>query len=133
MAEDTIRVLRLYSFEGPRSMIEKQLERSLADRTNHPGIEGLTIKVATLGSFPEIMEQAQPVMPQGKLLGYAERDGDEWHVHSIDSSTGQHIHLYNRKAIGNYVFPLYDTVTDEIVELDLKAALQAEQDEQDPS
>lgn len=58
MTEDTIRVLRVIEYTGPRSLVEKQIANSLhGEKRTGPG-EQITIRVATLGTFPEILEKA---------------------------------------------------------------------------
>lgn len=59
---DIIRVVRVYEFSGPRDVVERQINSSLQDgtypSTDRPGFycrNGLTIRVATLGAFPEVI------------------------------------------------------------------------------
>lgn len=63
---DHIRVMRVYVFEGPRVDVERTLSHSLQDGTHvtssahrvhatPAGVGKLTIKVATIGQFPEII------------------------------------------------------------------------------
>jgi len=56
MAEDIVSVLRIIRYTGPRSKIEKQLERSVHG-TRDCG-NGVLISVATLGAYPDILEKA---------------------------------------------------------------------------
>jgi hypothetical protein len=64
---DKVRVLRLIEYSGPREQVEVQLNRSMRDGTHGPGRfnttdpkrEGVIIKIATLGDFPEILERAE--------------------------------------------------------------------------
>lgn len=59
MPEDIVRVLRIYEFVGPRSAIEKQIEKSIhGPKTIQTLISGgnITIRGATIGFYPEIME-----------------------------------------------------------------------------
>lgn len=50
---DTVRVLRVIEYVGPRDLIEKQIQNSIHG-TKKIG-NGVTINVATIGSFPEIL------------------------------------------------------------------------------
>lgn len=63
-AEDIIRVMRIYVFEGPRSDVEQQLSRSQGDGTKdigqYNGKSKLKIHCATIGSFPEILKTPEP-------------------------------------------------------------------------
>lgn len=58
--EETVRIMRVYVFEGPRKKIEEQLARSLGDGTRIVGGRGsqtgeVKIHVATIGSVAQIM------------------------------------------------------------------------------
>lgn len=55
---DKIRVLRIYEFSGDRAAVERQIENSLhGDKTFSTRLGGnITIRAATLGTFPEILE-----------------------------------------------------------------------------
>ena len=55
--EDVVRVLRLIEYEGPRSKVEKQLINSMKSGTHQHG-NGVTIRIATLGDFPTILDAA---------------------------------------------------------------------------
>lgn len=63
---DKVRVLRLIEYSGPRDKVERQLEGSMKDGTHHKGAwpgangfnQGVTIKIATLGDFPEVLERS---------------------------------------------------------------------------
>lgn len=64
MAEDTVRVLRIIEYVGPRSRVEEQLSRSMFGQRTFDGPAGkLTIRVATLGMYPEILEAASEFSP----------------------------------------------------------------------
>jgi hypothetical protein len=65
--EDTVRVVRVYEFSGPRKVVEDQVQRSLKDGTHRRPIHSadpvkgeLTIRVATLGQFPEVAYRGFP-------------------------------------------------------------------------
>ena len=51
---DTIRVLRVIEYTGPRDKVEDQVARSLhgEKRLNN----GVVIRAATVGSYPEVLE-----------------------------------------------------------------------------
>lgn len=51
---DIVRVLRVVEYVGPRDQIEKQIRHSIHGERSYNGI---TIRVATLGTFPEILER----------------------------------------------------------------------------
>lgn len=58
---DTIRVLRIIEYIGPRDLVEEQIKRSIHGTKNWGN--GITINVATLGTFPEILAVAKPSIP----------------------------------------------------------------------
>ena len=51
---DIIRVLRIIEYTGPRDRVEDQVARSLHGEKRLPN--GVTIKAATVGAYPEILE-----------------------------------------------------------------------------
>lgn len=51
---DTIRILRVVEFTGPREQVERQVANSLHGEKRLSN--GVVIRVATLGAFPEILE-----------------------------------------------------------------------------
>lgn len=61
MAEqDRIRVLRLIEYEGPRDLVEEQVNKSV--HGTRLGLHGkIRITVITLGTYPEIIEEARAV------------------------------------------------------------------------
>lgn len=50
---EMVRILRVLEYSGPRASVEKQV--SLSVHGQREGVRGCTIKVATLGEFPEIL------------------------------------------------------------------------------
>lgn len=58
--EDTIRVLRIIEFSGPRSAVEKQVEQSIHGQKTirQPNGQDLVIRAATIGMYPEILAAA---------------------------------------------------------------------------
>ena len=54
---DRVRVLRIYEFEGPRDMMEKQIANSVHGQRSWGN--GCTIRAVTLGTYPEIMGPAR--------------------------------------------------------------------------
>lgn len=54
MAEDIVRVLRVIEYTGARSVVETTIANSLQGTKV---VKDLTIRVATLGAFPEILER----------------------------------------------------------------------------
>lgn len=67
MAQDIVRVLRVIEYTGDRAAVERQLKGSLAngeERTfpwyeNGQNLGNCTIRVATIGTFPEILKKAE--------------------------------------------------------------------------
>lgn len=58
---EQIRVLRVLEYVGDRSRVEAQVAQSIHGERNCDGIGGkLTIRAATLGTYPEILD-AGPV------------------------------------------------------------------------
>ena len=51
---DIVRVLRIIEYSGPRDRVEDTVSKSIFG-TKDAG-NGLTIKAATIGSYPEILE-----------------------------------------------------------------------------
>lgn len=51
---DNIRILRIIEYTGPREKVEDQVARSLHGEKRLPN--GVTIKVATIGTYPEILQ-----------------------------------------------------------------------------
>jgi hypothetical protein len=71
MAEDIIRVLRLVEYEGPRSLVEEQVRRSI--HGTRRGIlspdwpRGIRITAVTIDTFPQIIEEARLVADPSQL------------------------------------------------------------------
>lgn len=55
MDEDIVRVLRVIEYVGPRKRVEETVKNSLHGE-KRLGL-GLVIRAATLGMFPEVLEQ----------------------------------------------------------------------------
>lgn len=51
---DTVRVLRIIQYEGPRDRVEKQIAQSMHGGPKDWG-NGVRISVATIGTYPEII------------------------------------------------------------------------------
>ena len=59
MAEDIVRVLRIIEYTGTRSAVESLVATSIhGEKVVCKG--GVTIRATTLGTYPEIMERAEP-------------------------------------------------------------------------
>lgn len=59
---DTVRVLRIIEYVGPRDLVERQLSRSLyGERIGAGGL--VRIRAATIGEYPEILEPSAPSPP----------------------------------------------------------------------
>jgi len=54
---DTIRVIRIYEFVGPRNIVESTIAKSILGEKRITKQQGgpLMIRAATLGTFPEIL------------------------------------------------------------------------------
>lgn len=59
MAEDIVRVLRIYEFLGPRSAVEQQVARSIHG-TRSPGAVAIT--GVSLDEFPKMAEEREAVL-----------------------------------------------------------------------
>jgi hypothetical protein len=59
--EDFVRVLRVIEYTGPRDIVEKQLLRSMKPGTHNLFPNGLTIKIAQLDEFPEIVNKGEQI------------------------------------------------------------------------
>ena len=59
MSEDRIRVLRVIEYEGDRAAVEYQITRSLHGerQATWPDKGTVTIRAATLGTYPEILQK----------------------------------------------------------------------------
>lgn len=55
--DDIVRVVRIYEFSGPRALVEQQVANSIQGE-KRPG-NGVTIKAATLGLYPELLQQKE--------------------------------------------------------------------------
>ena len=55
---DIVRVLRIIEYSGPRDVVERQIERSLHG-TKEFGNPPCRITAATLGTYPEILQQSE--------------------------------------------------------------------------
>jgi hypothetical protein len=53
MAEEIVRVLRVIEYVGERSNVESTVSRSMQGEKQ---MGGLTIRAATIGTYPEILE-----------------------------------------------------------------------------
>lgn len=58
---DIIRVLRIVEFVGPRDAVEKQVAKSIHGEKTYGDRRGeVTIRAATIGTFPEILSVVEP-------------------------------------------------------------------------
>lgn len=57
MAEDIVRVLKIVEYVGPRSAVEKHMAN--ASWTMRKQSDGLVIRTAIVGQYPEVLEQAE--------------------------------------------------------------------------
>jgi hypothetical protein len=76
--EDIVRVLRLVEYEGPRSVVERQVANSIhgtryacqvgASTVAWPSASSrMRITAVTLGGYPEVLEEARQT-PEPKLI-----------------------------------------------------------------
>lgn len=58
MTEDSIRILRLVEYTGPRSAVERQVKQAIQGERifNYHGGPAIIIRATTLGQFPDIIE-----------------------------------------------------------------------------
>lgn len=61
---EKIRVLRVIEFTGPRDKVEDQVARSLHGEKRLPN--GVTIRAATVGAYPEMLEDLSVICPYCK-------------------------------------------------------------------
>jgi hypothetical protein len=57
MGHDTVRVLRIIEYTGPRDWVERQIELSITGIKKIPADDGrvMIIRAATIGTYPEIL------------------------------------------------------------------------------
>lgn len=55
---DIIRVLRVIEYTGPRDKVEGQVAQSINGPVNFAN--GVTIRAATIGQYPEVLSMAEP-------------------------------------------------------------------------
>lgn len=58
MPEDKVRILRIVEYIGSRSVVERQIANSIHGTRKFGPSNEMTINVATIGEFPEILEKA---------------------------------------------------------------------------
>lgn len=74
-SEDTVRVLRILEYTGSRTAVEKQIAGSVQGEKTFGAWGGtVTIRAATLGTFPEILEPAKPATDNSKIKARIEAD-----------------------------------------------------------
>lgn len=65
--QEIVRVLRIVEYVGPRELVEKQVARSMHGPHTFCLVGGdLTIRAATIGEYPEILEKAQEAPPDSQ-------------------------------------------------------------------
>lgn len=75
--DDIIRVLKIIEYVGPRSVVESQLSRSLGDGTKVFGPNNsMTIRIATVGSYPEILAATKEECNKPAEEKYVAVEGD---------------------------------------------------------
>lgn len=75
VSHDTIRVLRLIEFQGPRAAVEEQIKHSVHGTKRLPS--GVEITATTLGEFPEIIGRTAPVGFFDAQVSYPDRVIDD--------------------------------------------------------
>ena len=55
---DIIKVLRVIEYVGPRDKVEQQVGKSITGPVNFGN--GVTIRAATVGNYPEVLAEAEP-------------------------------------------------------------------------
>lgn len=82
MTKDIVRVLRILEYIGPRDRVEDLLDRSIRGTRRYGAMSSdvVQIRAATIGTYPEIMTQAEladceeDVLPE--TYNYGRRQGD---------------------------------------------------------
>lgn len=80
--EDIVRVLRLVEYEGPRSLVEKQIENSITGTKwghGNSAIGRVRITAVTLDQFPQVLEEARRI-PVPEDLARLLKDNQEIHA-----------------------------------------------------
>lgn len=74
MPEDTVRVLKIVEYVGPRSAVERHLAN--ANWNLRKQSDGLTIRTAIVGQYPEVLEQAEPELePEPNVPKHKQESG----------------------------------------------------------
>ena len=61
---DSVRVLRVIEYTGPRDAVEEQVKRSIHGERR---VKGVVIRAATVGDYPDILDSVEPCyLPPGK-------------------------------------------------------------------
>jgi len=76
MPEDRVRVLRVLEYTGPRRAVEDLVSRSIHGERMY-GFPPISIRAATLGSYPEILG-TKPVAKPGDEFGLCLRRHGLW-------------------------------------------------------
>lgn len=85
--QDTIRVLRVYEFVGPRSLVEAQVAKSIHGEKVVGN--GVVIKGATIGTYPEILliDTIEDPPPVDSTVPAATKEAEYWIIKAT-SMTG---------------------------------------------
>lgn len=76
MPEDTVRVLKIVEYVGPRSAVERHMTN--ANWTMRRQADGLVIRTAIVGQYPEVLEQAEAEPepePEPEALEHQQKSG----------------------------------------------------------
>lgn len=65
VTKDTVRVLRVLEYVGPRDAVEEMLSRSIQGQQRFWN-DTVIVKAATLGTFPEILQPARVKLEEGE-------------------------------------------------------------------
>lgn len=79
--EDTVRVLRILEYTGPRSKVEELIAKSVHGErrlTNvHDPSRGVVIRAATIGNYPEILAKSRETEDLDSVCGDMRAAGNE--------------------------------------------------------
>lgn len=98
---DTIRILRILEYIGPRDAVEEQVRNSI--HGERKGTRSLlsngycTIRATTLGSFPEILELPERLLPTWDDLEMSVRSKVLMKKHYPDMTPAQVVEEWNTK------------------------------------
>lgn len=82
MKTDTIRILRVIEYVGPRGVVEDQVARSLHGQKSLPN--GVVIRAATVGAYPEILQDM--VSPTVSWSPLSHQQAKDWFLDILNAA-----------------------------------------------